>query len=231
MGGKPAQAHGGEGVANGVQPIHPRPFQREDAGNRDHRIRHPEIFGGLGDAWRQLAVLDRARCFGDIQLATADAQDGKDGHGQNDDAHAPQPVQFMTPEIDGGWQVVEVGQDRCPCGGEPRHGFEIGVGKGQILQIRHERECGESGHTQPGQHHEDEAVAGLDVFLESAGQPPQDHTDAQGKSHVHHEQHFRAVVGDQGRDDGQKIGDAEDNQHHAEDAGQGEQSNHGSGAL
>jgi hypothetical protein len=93
--GETADGDRGEGVAQGVESAHARQHVASQTADRKTEIDVPQRFGGLGNAWRQLGVLDRTRRFGAVQLHTADTQHGQHGDGEDDDAHAAEPLQLL----------------------------------------------------------------------------------------------------------------------------------------
>ncbi len=129
MRGKTAQPHRGKGVADRIQPIHSRQLQRHDTCQRDTCINQPKVARRLGDARRERGILHRPRRLSLEQLASADAEQRQYGHRQHDDAHAAQPIQFVPPQIDRRWQIIQPGKYRRTRGGDTGHGLEIRVGE------------------------------------------------------------------------------------------------------
>jgi hypothetical protein len=76
-----------------------------------------------------LVLLHRPRRFGLEHLSAADAQQGQDGDGQNDQAHAAEPDHLRSPQIDRHRQVVQAAENGRAGGRQSGNGFKIGVGK------------------------------------------------------------------------------------------------------
>ena len=114
-------------MTNGVEPAHPGQDQSEYAGEGDAEVDGPEDGSGIADTCGELGVLDRARNLCTQELHAAHTQQRQDGHRQDDDPHASQPIERVAPQIDGWRQVVKPGDDSGSGGGEPGHGFEKGI--------------------------------------------------------------------------------------------------------
>ena len=117
-----------ERVAQGIEPAHAGQHVEDEADDREREIDVPERLGRLGDARRQLGVLDRAGRLRPVQLHAADAEHRQHGDGEDDDAHAAEPLQLLPVIENRPRQVVEAGQDRRAGRRQSRHGLEDRIG-------------------------------------------------------------------------------------------------------
>ena len=209
-------------MAERVEPTHTRGSQRDDADRRDADIGQPQRLRGLGDARRELLVLDRARGLGPVERHAADPEQRQHGDRQHDDADAAEPVQRMPPKIDGGRQIVEPGDHGRAGGGEPGDGLEIGVREADPGQRDHQRNGGRQRHQHPGERHQQKSVAGLELaFIAACGASDREayhHVDARGDREIvegpvleHERAHER-----------QDESDGEQRHQHSEHMGDGE---------
>ena len=116
-GGEPPGGDGGHGVVDGVEQVH-RP-QPEEEGDQDgeEQVDAPQALGDLGDP-RPEALVSDARGLGVVELDGAPAEDGHQGHGEDDHADAALPLDQAPPEEDAAGQRLHVGQDGGARGGE-----------------------------------------------------------------------------------------------------------------
>ena len=145
----PPSAIVGERVADRVEPVHARELERDDAGHRDQEVDEPQRLRRLRDARRELLVLDRTRRLGLVELHAADAEQRQDGDHQHDDAHAAEPAERVTPEVDRRRQIIEPHQHRRAGRGQARHGLEERVGEAQAGDGHQQRHGGDRGHQRP----------------------------------------------------------------------------------
>ncbi len=224
-GGEAAQTERREGVADGIEPAHPGQLEGQDAGDGDAQIHGPEDGRGVADAGGEFGVLDGSRDLGAQELHAADPQQGQDGHRQDDDPHAPQPVEGMAPEVDGWLRRIEPRHHRGPGGGEPGHGLEEGVREGHVL-VQHQGHRGDGRGQGPGQGDQDEAVAGLELGPVAAGGHYQHQADGDAGEHAVEEGQQGSVPEVHGAGDGHQVGQAEDHQQPTHDLDDGEQGAH-----
>ena len=180
VGREAADGYGGEGMPDGVKGGHARQPIGQGAGDGQPEVDIPQGLGGLGDARGELVVLDRPGGLGPVELHAADAEHGQDGHRQDDDAHAPQPLQLLAVVEDGGGQRVQTDDDRRPGGGQAGDGLEGGVGDGQV-GLRGEDEGQGAGQAQhaPEQGHHQEAVPQLELVAPFRHRQPDEGAQAQ----------------------------------------------------
>ena len=81
LGGKTAGCHGGEGVADGIEKIHPPEQQDEDLDGGNENVNLPKDPGGMGNPGGQF-VGRRARHLRFIKLHSSHPEEGKKGHGK-----------------------------------------------------------------------------------------------------------------------------------------------------
>ena len=79
-----------------VEQVHAGGPEGHDPQEREPEIDGPQVTGCLGDARDQLVVLDRAGGLGLVKLHTAHPEHGGNGYGEDDDPHAPQPLQLLA---------------------------------------------------------------------------------------------------------------------------------------
>ena len=113
----------------------------------------------MRNAWCHFTVFVDAGDFGFEQLRAAHAQHGQDGDGQDDDAHAAQPVHHVPPEIERRGERVEAGHDGGAGGGQAADGFKESIGVADVGEIKVKGQGGDGGKTQPEEEHQCEAVA------------------------------------------------------------------------
>ena len=181
VGGEAAQRDGREAVADGVEHAHAGQPVGGGARDGEREVDVPQGLGGLGDARRQLGVLDRTGDLGAVEQHAADPEHGQHGDGEDDDAHAAQPLQQLAVEQHGVRQGVEAVQHRGAGGGETGEGLEDGVGEGNP-QPRHgpERQRAEEAEPRPEQHHDEEAVAHPQLLAVAAERQPQGGAGGEG---------------------------------------------------
>ncbi len=173
IGREAAERERGKSVAHGIEPVHAGEPQAQDANRGQPGIHRPQQFGGLADARRELAVLHRARHFGAVNLHAADAEHGQDRHRQHDDAHAAQPAQEMAPQIDRARQQFKPRQHGAAGGRQARRRLEVSL-REIDRQIIPQRKSRHRRQRDPGERHQHQAVAGLELALEApCGQPQQ----------------------------------------------------------
>src|SRR5690606_18705679 len=135
VGGKSAVGDGGKGMTQGFKPVHSRRPVGQTAGQGEHEIDQEQCFGGFGNPWCELVVIDRSRRCGAIQLHTTDAQHGQNRDRDHDNPDPAKPLQLMAVVQDGGRQLVQPADDGGAGGGEPGDCFKHGVGKRQAEAI------------------------------------------------------------------------------------------------
>jgi hypothetical protein len=94
--------------------------------------------------------------------------------------------------------VVEPGNHRAAGGGEARHRFEVRVGHAQARQRQQQRQRAENRQQRPGEAHEQEAVARLQLAPEAPRSQAHRATEAGGDQRRQQEGTFTAVVADPG---------------------------------
>ena len=203
-------------MADGVEPIHPGESQAADAGGRQSGIHGPQQLGGLADARGEFAVLHRTGHFGPVNLHAADAQHRQDGHGQHDDAHASQPAQEMTPQIDRAGQEFQAREHGAAGGGQARCGLEIRIGEidGQKMP---QRKSGHRRQSDPGQGHQHQAVPSLEFPLEAPCGKPQQSAENESRQRGNDERPQRRIEFPHRHDQGREHGHGEHHHDEGED--------------
>ena len=116
-------------MADGVEPVHACEPVADGAADGQSQVDIPQGLGGLGNARRELVVFHRSRRFRAVELHAADTEHGQYRNRQHDNAHAAQPLQLLTVELDGARQPVDACQHRGAGGGQARGRFEHRIGK------------------------------------------------------------------------------------------------------
>ena len=128
FGGESAGGHGGEGVAGGIEKIHPAQHQKYHLQGGYGRVHPPKHAGRVHDA-RLQAVRGGAGHLGLVKLHAPHAQKGQNGHAEHDKSHAAQPVGQSPPEEHPVAGRLHVGQNAGPGGGEAADRLEYRVGE------------------------------------------------------------------------------------------------------
>ena len=180
MGGKTADGHRGEGMADGVEGVHASEPVGDAAGGGEAQVDEPQRLGRLGDARRELGVLDRPRRLGAIELHSADAEHRQHRHRQHDDAHAAEPLQPLSIEEHRARQVVEA-SDHCGAGGgEAGERLERGIGeRRRDLRCQVQGKGAGQSQSEVEQHGDEKALAAAQLSAAASAYPEHD-TDGQG---------------------------------------------------
>ena len=219
MGREAADRDSRKGMAQRIEPTHAGEPIAERAGNREGEIDVPKGFRSLGNTRRQLGILDRTGCFSAVQLHAADAQHGQHGDGENDNAHAAEPLQLLAIIKNGYRQVVEPGKNRRPGGREPGHGFEDRICKRQRQTVRKVqwRRAKRAQH-RPERGHYEEAIAQPQVFAGAVHRQPAQEAGGKRDTETFNEGQPGVIVVVQAEQDRRQHGDAEHHQQQSKDA-------------
>ena len=179
--GKPAQAHGGAHVHEGIGPAHTRPAVSGQTGQREQKVHPPQTASSLGDPRRELGVFHGSGGFGLVQLHTAQAEQGQHRHHQQHDAQTANKLQKAAPDIDRYRQLIEPRQRRCAGGRQRAHGLEIGPAPADIGHAQVQRQGRVGRQHQPDQVDQHKAVARQQLAPMAPGEPPQQQAAEQGQ--------------------------------------------------
>ena len=201
--GKTAGAGGSEGVDHAVVQGHPRQLECDHLKNGEGKIDAVEDLGRLGRFGHQLGD-NGAGGLGLHQVQGAGSQGGEQGNGENQYAHAAQPVGKGAPEQQSVGQTFNGGEDGGAGGGEAGQRFKQGVdvgGKGPRFGIQQpedaEGQGAEYADQNPDEPGGEKALPGKEVGLgPQQGQKPAhgrgDHSgEEQGAGIVTVEQGYR----------------------------------------
>ena len=179
-GGEAADGHRGECVADRVEGVHAGEPVGDAASGGEAEVDEPQRLGRLGDARRELGVLDRPRRLGAIELHSADAEHRQHRHCQHDDAHAAEPLQPLPIEEHRARQVVETGDHGGAGGGEAGERLERGIGE-RRRDLRRQVQGKGAGQPQPEveQHGDEKALAAAQLAAAAPAYPEHD-ADGQG---------------------------------------------------
>ena len=150
---------GAEGMGQRIEQRQPGRQQQRHLRHRQPEVHDPQDLGGSGDPRGELLQRGAGRLRAH-QPEAADPEPRQDGDREYHDAHPAEPLRQTAPEQDRPRQRLQVGEQRRPGGGKPRHGFEEGVGVARDGAADYVRQGAESAHHQPTQHHHQETVAG-----------------------------------------------------------------------
>ena len=215
VGRKSAERQRRKSVAHGVEPIHAGTLEARDAGDGEAGVHRPQELRRLLDPRGELGVLHGPRHPGAVDLHPSDPQQRQDGHGEHDDSHAAEPAQQVAPQIDGARQELEAGQHGAAGGGEARCRFEVRLGEidRQVMPQRHPRN-GRQRH--PGERHQRQAVAGLQLALEAPGRQPEERSQRESREPGLQERPERRIELPDRHDERNQHGHGERHQHHGE---------------
>ena len=226
VGREAAEAHCRKGMADRVEPLHAGPLVGQHAGHRDADIDKPEAFRRLGDARGHLGILHRPRRLGLEHLPAADAEQRQDRDGQHDQAHAPQPNQLVSPQVDRHRQLVDVGQHRRAGCRQPGNGLEIGIGMADP-EMDHQRYRCEGRQHGPHQDNHQEAVADRQFALAVPETVPEQTTAQHGEQERFVVGRLRPIVHDPGKNEWGQHGQPEEHDDHAQRPVNRSETNHG----
>ena len=205
-------------MADGVEGVHAGQPVGQCAGHGQGEVDDPQHARGFRDARGQLLVLGHPGGLRTIQLHAADTQQGQDGDGQHDDAHATEELDLLAMIEDGFRQLVEPGDDGGTGGGEAGDRFEQGVGDPEV-QADNEGQRTDHAEDHPEQGDDEEAVAhGQFTVFAQVRQPQQQsrhRRDQQGGGEHHH----LPVVVDEGNDHGGQEAETVQHQQDTEQPG------------
>ena len=145
-------------------PSHPSPARSRIEHRRQPDVQHPQQPRRLADALRELGDL-RARQLRLEELAAADAQPREDGDGEDDDAHASDPLRELTPHASDFEISSKSVTTLAPVVVKPGHALEVRVDRvaelisaDEQVRQRGERRCEEPRHGD-----DEEALADADA--------------------------------------------------------------------
>ncbi len=140
-------------MADGVEKAHAPQGQQDRFQGGEKGVDLPQDLGGVPDSRREL-VGRRAGRLGLVELHAADPQKGQDRQGEDDDPHAPQPLNEAPPEQQPLGNPFDVREDRRTGGGEAGNRFEKGVRERGELAAHVKRQGPEEPHGDPPEGHD-----------------------------------------------------------------------------
>ncbi|MEY3952223.1 MAG: hypothetical protein RL320_1025, partial [Pseudomonadota bacterium] len=102
-------------------------------------------------AWGELGVLHRARRLSLIELHATDAKEWKNGHGQNQNAHAANPLKQASPGQNRFWRRIQTGQNRGSSSCQCRHRLKKSLPTPKALQRKCNRQRSKPHQSTPTQ--------------------------------------------------------------------------------
>ena len=217
--GEPADRDRRERVPDRVEHAHAGEEISRGAGGRDRDVDDPQHARGLGDARRELGVLDRPRHLRPVERHAAHAEHRQQRDREDHDAHAAEPLHLLPVIEHGARQRLEADQHGRAGGREARHRLEDRVGEpDRRLRRDVERQRARDAEHGPEQRHDDEPVAQAQVAPVTAHGPPDGRADRQQPAECGEEGRESAVAVEQRNAHRRQHRQAEHHQQQPEDA-------------
>ncbi len=162
-----------------------------------------------------LRVLHGPGHLGAVDLHAADAEHRQNRDREHDDPHAAEPAQQVAPQIDGAGQELDARENRTARGGEAGGGFEVGLGEVERQVMPQGHAC-DGRQRNPGERHQRQPVASLQLALESPCREPQQRPQCERREPRQKERPERRIELPDGHDQRSEHGHRERHQHHGE---------------
>src|SRR3989339_715243 len=143
-----ARGQGCEGMADGVEPRHSAQDEEQGLDDRETQVNEPEDLGGSGYPGGYL-VHGRTGSLRFHETEAAEPEEGKDRDGEDDDAHAAEPVSRGAPEKQGAGQYFYIREYARSRGRESAHHLIERVYEGGYIARQEEGEGSDKGSHQP----------------------------------------------------------------------------------
>jgi hypothetical protein len=152
-------------------------------------------------------------------LHTADSQHGQYRHRDHDDADAPHPLQQLAIDKDRSGQIVQPHNHRGTGSGQPRDGFEYGLGGRQIQGFGEgEGQRPEQPQNGPEQGGNEETVADTQIVAYVSHRQPHQHTGKKGDTQGGQEARDGGIIRQQSHHQRRQHGAAEKHQQDTQDS-------------
>ena len=169
---------------------------------------------------------DGACGFGRKHFHRAAHKRRQDGGGEEHDAQTANPLRHAAPKEQTVGQRVDIVQDGGACGGEPRHGFEIGVGETRNVAADDKRQRAKKTEDDPRKRHHEVGVAAAHGVVGVAPEIAQHDAREQREHNADGKWHFVVFAKTNGHGEAGQHDGYFDEQQRAEDFKNGVAMNH-----
>ena len=203
VGGKSARSRAAHGIVEAVKPAHAKGHERQGASEGEQEVDGPNPFGAGAQSWMELRT-DGACGFGCKHLHRAAHKRRQDGSGEEHDTQTANPLRHAAPKEQAVGQRVDIVQDGGACGGESRHGFEIGVGETRNVAADDKRQRAKEAEDDPRKRHHEIGVAAAHGVVGVAPKIAQHDAREQREHNADGKRHFIVFAKTYGHDEAHK---------------------------
>ena len=225
VGGKSARGRAAHSIVETVEPAHAKGHERQYASEGEQEVDGPNPLGAGAQSWMELRA-DGACSFGRKHFHRAAHKRRQDGGGEEHDAQTANPLRHAAPKEQAVGQRVDIVQDGGACSGEPRHGFEIGVGEARNVATDDKRQRTKKAEDDPRKRHHEVGVAAAHSVVGVTPEIAQHDAREQREHNADGKRHFVVFAKTNGHGEAGQHDGYFDEQQRAEDFKNGVAMNH-----
>ena len=162
-----------ESMTNRVKPVHTAQHQQSGYHDGQNQINRPQHFRHHTNL-RMYLVMRHTGRFGREQHLVSHSKNRQYGNRKEHDSQTSYPMCEAAPKQHPMRQLLNVVENRCPGGSEPRHGFKKGICYRRDGTTHIKRHHAEHGEQQPCECHHAIAVAPCNHVVSSPSQKEHD---------------------------------------------------------